>query len=173
MGEGLHHPDQLPRLSQSFDVTIIDCPPRHDKIHRAALAIADVVILPCSPSVADVWALAESVELVERARIFRPDLLAYILVNRSIANSVVAREAREALGQFSVPTLQTELGARVDYAMAMGAGCGASQFRSGAASVELKMLTDELEKALGGEHDDAKGPALDEIQTAHPSACSA
>ncbi len=151
MGEGLHKPDQLPRVAEAFDVTVIDCPPRHDKIQRAALAVADLVVLPCSPSVADVWALSESVDLVERVQTLRPELGAVFLVNRKVTRSVIGAEVRTALEGFGLPVLQTELGARVDYSMAMGVGLGASQYRSGAASAEVQSLADELEGVFNGQ----------------------
>src|SRR5262245_4570065 len=62
MGAGLHRPDQLPALARSFDLTLIDCPPRHGEIQRAALMVADLAVLPCGPSGLDVWALGESLD---------------------------------------------------------------------------------------------------------------
>ena len=166
MGEGLHHPDQLPRLSRAYDVVVVDCPPRLDKVHRAAMAVADLVLLPCSPSVADVWALEESVDLVERVQVLRPDLLAFVVVNRAVTGSRLGREVQEALTQFDIPVLKTTLGSRVDYAMAMGVGRGAGQYRAGAARVEIGMLADELEGALQGEEEVSYGPTLDQAQNA-------
>src|SRR6266545_4591343 len=53
-------PGQLPALVGQYDLTVIDCPGRHDATQGAALMLADVVILPCGPSSVDGWALASS-----------------------------------------------------------------------------------------------------------------
>lgn len=145
VGEGFHRADQLPRLAAGFDLAILDTPPRMGKLQRAALAVADLAVLPCGPSPADLWALRETVALVEAVRELRPGLLAAILFCRVPTGARMAGEVRDALAGLGLPVLRAELGARVAYAEALGVGLGAAQYRSGPAAVEVRMLADELE----------------------------
>lgn len=155
MGVGLHRPDQLPSLAASFDVVVIDCPPRHGEIQRAALMVADLVILPCGPSALDVWALGDSLELIEAAQEVRPELKAAVLITRKIPRTVLAAGVREALTDVSLPLLSTEMSLRVTYPEAIAAGLGVVQYapRSPAAE-EVRSLVKEIEKLQNKEKKD-------------------
>lgn len=145
MGANLYREDQLPRLAQDHDDVIIDCPPRHDDIQRAALMVADIVVLPCGPSPLDAWALVEGLDLVERAQQLRPELRAVVLVTRKVARTSLGAGARETLKGSGLPVLATELGYRVAFQEAPAAGLGVTAYapRSRAAK-EVRALVDEL-----------------------------
>lgn len=150
MGANLWQPDQLPKLAANFDLTIIDTPPRLGDVQRAALMVADVVLMPCGPSTHDTWALAASLELINQARTLRPDMKAAVLLTRKVASTVIGREARDVLEGTGLPVFTTELGYRTDYQEASAAGMGASTYRpSSAAAVEIRSLVDELEVFAG------------------------
>ncbi len=146
MGAGLHRPDQLPALAGNYDVTVIDCPPRHGEIQRAALVVADLVVLPCGPGAVDAWALGASLDLVHEARILRPQLRAFILITRKTSRTTIGAGARAALADCGLPVLATELGYRVQFQEAPAAGQGVTTYepRSTAAS-EVTALALELD----------------------------
>jgi chromosome partitioning protein len=146
MGAGLHRPDQLPALARGYDVTVIDCPPRHGEIQRAALMVADLVVLPCGPSAVDAWALGATLDLIGEARTFRPDLPVHVLITRKVARTAIGAGAREALKASGLPVLGTELGYRVTYQEAPAAGVGVTQYQSDSpAAAEVRALVDEIE----------------------------
>jgi chromosome partitioning protein len=150
MGAGMHRPDQLPRIAATFDVAIVDCPPRHDAIQRSALMASAVVVLPCGPSAADAWALASSVELVNEAQSLRPELVAAVLVTRKQARTTMGRTARGALEASGLPVLDVELCARVAYVEALAAGQGVTTYAPrDAAALEVRRLVTELERLAG------------------------
>lgn len=145
MGATMLQPDQLPRLAPGFDVVIVDTPARLGDVQRAALMVADIVVLPCGPSAHDCWALSESLELVQQAQIMRPQIHATVLLTRKVTGTVIGREAREVLASTGLPVLETELGYRTDYQYASAAGLGGSTYKRGsAAAAETIALTDEL-----------------------------
>lgn len=149
MGAGLHRQGQLPALAAKHDVTVVDCPPRHDELQRAVLAVTDVVVLPCGPSAMDAWALAESIDLVQKARRLRPELLAFVLITRKVARTAIGSGAREALSECGLPVLQTELGYRVTYQEAPADGQGPTSYEPGsAAAEEVRSLVSELEREI-------------------------
>lgn len=150
MGADLHKPGQLPKLAEGFDLVVIDCPPRHAEVQRAALMVADLAILPSGPSAHDAWAMAESVELVKAAQRVRPALKAVALVTRKVPGTVIGRGAREALADAGVPLLRTELSFRVAYQEAPAAGLGVAQYAPGSeAAAEVRALTNEVLALVG------------------------
>jgi len=150
MGAGLSKPHQLPALSKTFDVTVIDCPPRHSEIQREALMVADLALLPCGPSAHDAWAMAESVELVKAAQRVRPALLAAVVVTRKVANTAIGKGARDALAEAGLPLLRSEMGFRVAYQEAPAVGLGAAQYAPGTeAAEEVRELATEVLELTG------------------------
>jgi chromosome partitioning protein len=146
MGPGLHRPDQLPALARNYDITIVDCPPRHGELQRAALMIVDLVLLPCGPSTLDAWALAESVDLVQDARTLRPALQAAVLITKRTRTALGAG-ARETFAASGLPVLTTELGYRVTYQEAPAAGLGPTTYEPNSpAAAEVRSLADEIEQ---------------------------
>ena len=138
----------LPELAAGFDVVVIDCPgSRHSRRQLGALAVADVAIIPCGPSTPDVWALAETIRLVDDVQAVRVEpLRAAVVVNRR-STTVEGRTARETLEQGGhLPVLRVELGQRVAYSEALAAGLGVTTYAGGStAGVELRRLVDEVE----------------------------
>lgn len=150
MGADLHRPGQLPKLSSGFDLVLIDCPPRHAEIQRAALMVADLAILPSGPSAHDAWAMGESVDLVQAAQRLRPELQAMVLITRKVPGTVIGASARAALTETGLPILKTELGFRVAYQEAPAAGLGVAQYApKSEAAEEIRDLTTEVLALVG------------------------
>lgn len=147
MGESMHKRDQLPLLAQSFEVVLIDCPPRYGKILRSALMVADLALLPCGPSDVDAWALAETLDLVEEAQTLREDLHSAVLITRKDRRTAIGRTARDILAQGGHQLLKTELGYRVAYQQCLGHGQGPLGFApESKAAAEILRLRKELEE---------------------------
>jgi chromosome partitioning protein len=151
MGNGMHRPDQLPALAASHDFALIDLPPRHGDIQRSALMVADLVLIPCGPSAPEAWALAATLDLIEEARVVRPDLQVAVLITRKVARTTLGAQAREVLSASQLRILSTELGYRVSYQEALAAGLGVTGYDpSCAAAIEIRALVDELERLSHG-----------------------
>ena len=155
MGATMHRPEQLPRVVGGFDLTVIDCPPRHGDIQRSALMVADVAVLPCGPSAVDAWALAASLDVVREARTLRDTLRACILITRKQGRTALGKGARAVLAGSGLAVLETELGHRVAYqeALAMGRGATSHAPRDPSAR-EMFNLLDELESFAHGKQAD-------------------
>ncbi len=152
MGPTMHKPGQLPAMAKDFDLVVIDCPPRHGDVQRAALMIADVAILPCGPSAADAWALASALEVIGEARVLREDLRAAILITRKQGRTALGKGARTVLEGSELPVLKTELTQRIAYQEAIAAGMGVTSFAPrDAAAKEIMSLLSEIEEFSHGE----------------------
>ncbi|HVJ90828.1 MAG TPA: ParA family partition ATPase [Labilithrix sp.] len=152
MGPTMHVRGQLRNVAAGFDITFIDCPPRHGEVQRSALMVADLAVLPCGPSAADAWALAASLETLAEARSLREELSACILITRRQNRTSLGRGARKVLESAPLPVLATELGFRVAYQEALAAGQGITGYAPrDPASREITSLYDELEAMFHGQ----------------------
>jgi chromosome partitioning protein len=144
----------LERLSSGVDVVVIDTPPRLGIDARAAMLVADVVLLPTTPGAADLWALQESIAVLNEAQAMRP-VKGIVVLNR-LDRTSLARMARKAIDGFGVPILSATLGARVAFGEAILAGLGVVQHSPASqAAFEAKRLTKAVIAALG-ENDDVE-----------------
>lgn len=157
MGATMHRDGQLRRVADGYELAIVDCPPRHGEIQRSALLVADLVILPCGPAAMDAWALGASVDLVNEARVVRPDLPAYVLITRKQGRTALGKGARDVLATSGLPVLRTELGYRVAYQEAIAAGQGVTTYAPrDAAAEEILALYEEVRALLDGEGTDVQ-----------------
>jgi chromosome partitioning protein len=147
MDSNMHLPGQLDAVAESFEVVVVDTPPRHGDTKRAARVVADVSVLPCGPSAMDAWALAESLELITQAKVLRPELKVCIALTRKVARTAIGKSARAVLAGCGVPMLEAETHYRVAYQEAPATGLGVAQYAPGTpAAVEVVALVDELEQ---------------------------
>lgn len=140
----------LPTISKGYDVVIIDTPPRMGIEARAAMLAAHVVVLPVIPGGADVWALKETLDVLEDAQALRPDLRAVVVPNR-VDRTTLATLTRAALDDTGVRVLDETLGSRVAYGEATLAGRGVVDYApSSTAAKEVKAVTAAILSAVDG-----------------------
>ncbi|MRG97426.1 ParA family partition ATPase [Polyangium spumosum] len=152
MGAQMHRPGQLDSVSPAYDLTIIDCPPRHGEISRAALMVADIAVFPCGPTAADAWALASAIEVFREASALRDKLAGCVLITRKQGRTALAKSARAVLETSGLPVLGAELGFRVAYQEAIAVGKGVTTYAPRDASArEIHQLLDELTRFHHGQ----------------------
>ena len=103
MPTGSLHRD-LPKIANDYDLTIIDCPPRLQKIARSAITASTGVLIPVAPSPLDIWAAEEIVNLVQEVQEFQ-SVKAAMLMNRKIVGTALSKEVQKGLGAFGLPAL--------------------------------------------------------------------
>ena len=145
LGADMFAPTQLPRLARDFAHVVIDCPPRHGEIQRAALVCSDLAVVPCGPSPVDAWALASTATLIAEARAVKPQLRAVVLITRKSPRTTLGRDARESLSSGGLDVLTSEMTYRIAYQEAPAAGLGVTLYAPrDPAAAEVRALTDEL-----------------------------
>ena len=131
------------------DIVVIDCPPHLSAVTGAALGLADLVLLPCGPSVADVRATARTVELIRAARKVRrgkPDAL--VIPNRIDRRSTTGKGIAVALGALD-ERVGPALVARQAQADATGSGTWIGAYAHGSpAAAEIAAVAAAVEHAL-------------------------
>lgn len=138
---------ELPEIARGYDRVVIDGPPRVAAVARSALLATDLVLIPATPSPFDGWASAEMLRLLDEARIFRPELVARLLLNRCASGTVIARETAAELAEHDPRVLATKIGQRVAFADAARSGRLVHEVPNGrAAAAEIAALTAELDR---------------------------
>ena len=136
---------EAPQLARDVDHVVIDGPPRVAGLRRSALLAADLALIPVQPSPLDGWASAEMLALLSEARIYRPELVARFVLNRSSARTILARETAETLADHDPPLLAATIGQRIVFADAAQSGRLASEIDSRSpAAREIAALASEI-----------------------------
>lgn len=134
----------VPELGASFDRVVIDTAGRDDGTMRAALMVADLVVVPVQPTPADMWAATDVIAVVKQAQVIRPELGAVIVVSRCDSRTTYSRTIRGALAS-TVHVLGTTIHQRNDYAAAMAVGQGPSTYApDGKAAAEVRSFFEEI-----------------------------
>lgn len=140
---------QVQQQRQKWDDIIIDVGGRDSTSLRAALVLADVLIVPFAPRSYDVWALDDMAALVEEARSVRDGLRALAVMNMAdpgehSADNADAAAAVAQITQFEY--LPTCIRRRKSFSNAAGAGLSVSELspRDTKAIVEMDALSASL-----------------------------
>ncbi|KUY95498.1 chromosome partitioning protein ParA [Burkholderia territorii] len=142
--------------SQKYDHVVIDIGARDSSAFRAALAVADVVLIPVMPRSFDVWALDDMAKLLGEARkVNRVRALAFL--NAADTQGADNREAEAAIASYDAfDLLPCRLYRRKAYANASAAGLHVEEMgrRDTTACAEIERLQDAvfgvLDKSAAG-----------------------
>jgi chromosome partitioning protein len=131
-------------LKEKCDVVLIDTPPKIDADGRPAIEIADLVIIPISPSQVDFWATESIIELAKREK---KEIL--ILINRANSKSKLIQEAVKFVNDMGVKKAKTILGNRQIFVSSMGLGLTVvEKQRTGKGCLEMLSLAKEIKSLL-------------------------
>ncbi len=137
---------QIEELAKDFDDVVIDGPPRIAELARSILLACDVVVIPLLPSQLDVWAAAETIDLIREAKVIKPDLKSCLVINRKITNTAIGRDVRETLQELDVPVLKADIAQRVAFAESLAAGETVQSKSLSKAAREIKRFVQELKR---------------------------
>lgn len=116
------------RLQATYDHLIIDTGGRDTTSQRAALTVADVVLVPFLPRSFDVWTLEKAAHLIEELRLANPALKAYAFLNRTDPRGQDNLEAAAVLQDTpALHFLDTPLGARKAFSNAAAQGLAVTE----------------------------------------------
>ncbi len=102
-----------------YSYVIIDTPGR---LSAAVLPHCEAVVLPVAPSPLDVWAVADSVQLVKDFQAQHPNLKAALMVNRMQPNTRLSREIFDVIKGYGMPLISKPIGQRTAYATSLAKG---------------------------------------------------
>jgi chromosome partitioning protein len=94
---------ELSRMREKYDDIIIDTGGRDTRSQRAALSLADTLLIPFNPRSLDIWTIENVEKLLGEMRSINPDLLAVSFLNRADPVGTDNQESKEILS--SVDTI--------------------------------------------------------------------
>lgn len=131
------------KLKKQVDIVIVDTPPKVDADLRPALREADLVLVPVSESMVDLWATDGVFDLVGRE-----GRRALIVLNRGKAGSRLGVEVATAAALVG-GVATARLGSRVAFARSLGEGTSVVEER-GPGAAEVAALAEEVLGLLEG-----------------------
>lgn len=140
-------PPDVRRQFAAFDYIVLDCPPSVEgRAAQLALQRCDVALVPVLPSPVDLWASLRLPQMVEDARSHNRSLRACVLVNQVESRSALSAAMREALAEFGLPVLRSQLCRRGAYKTAALEGVSVYELggRGRAAAAEIDSVIEEV-----------------------------
>lgn len=134
---------QTTRLAEKYQDIVIDTGGRDTTSQRAALSVADVLLVPFVPRSFDIWTLEKVSELITEMRTANPDLKAYVFINRADPVGRDNDEAAEALRDTEVlEFIDTPIGTRKAFGNAAAQGLSVTEIKPQdmKASAEIETL---------------------------------
>jgi len=146
-GTGLRY--RLENFIKRYDVIIIDTPNHVGPLQQQAMAIADLAIVPCSPSGSDVDRLKRTLPLLEKGQRMNPRLKIGILVNLKKDRRFSGQNARRVLTDSGFFVFETELSDLAEYDYSYNTGKGVTTYASWSnAALEIRTLVTEIDNFL-------------------------
>jgi len=148
-----HYPDgnvlhaQVLQQAGKFDDAVLDVGGRDTGAMRAALAVADLVLVPCAPRSYDIWGAADIAAMVAKVVTDRPGLRVLTVLNQADARGSDNADAAAAL--MDMPPLEyldCPVGRRKAIAMASADGMSVLELPHPdvKASAEILALTNAI-----------------------------
>ena len=135
----------MPTIAADYQAVVIDGPPRVNELARSAILASDIVLVPVQPSPYDVWAAEEIITLLREASIFKESLKSAFVINRKIVNTAIGRDVADALSEYPLPVLKSQISQRVGFAESAARGLTVLEIEpQGMASKEILALVNEL-----------------------------
>jgi chromosome partitioning protein len=103
----------IEQIAHGYAHVVIDGPPRASDLARSVIMASDFIVIPVQPSPYDLWAAQETVDLIQEAATFKPQLKAAFVMNRKTANTAISKSAKEALADLPAGRAAREIAAFV------------------------------------------------------------
>ena len=150
------------RRMEGYDLIVIDTGGRFARgntadpaavVFKSALMATDILLIPMQPSIYEVWAAQDTIDLLREARVYRDDLLARFIMNGVIPKRALSRDVAASMKQYQedAPVLATRLHYTEEFKKSVGRGLGVVESAPGSKPAkEITSLFDEIIKVLEG-----------------------
>ena len=141
--------DELPKLSDHYDILIVDGPGNASEVTKALLIRSNLVLIPCRDSMIDLASTGKIVQFVSQAREIRDGApIAAVYLNAVKENTILLREAQEALKTGILPLLNTVIPDRQCIKDAPGQGSTVFRMKGSSPKSAANAFTELLIEAL-------------------------
>src|SRR5262245_38699483 len=133
---------QVRRMAGTYADIVIDVGGRDTASQRAALAVADILVVPFAPTSVDLWTVDAVLALLQEARAFNRALRAYAVINKAFARGSDNRDAAEMLREYPAQWTYVEapIGTRKAFSNAFGGGYAITEYQPKDAKAIAEMM---------------------------------
>lgn len=118
------------RLKDKYQDIIVDTGGRDTASQRAALTVADALLVPFVPRSFDIWTIEKVSNLVSEMKTVNPELKAYMFINRADPRGQDNEETAEVLKETEdLNFIDTPLGSRKAFSNASAGGLGVTEIK--------------------------------------------
>jgi chromosome partitioning protein len=140
-----------------YEWVLVDTPPTMANVVTDAIRAATLVVIPARPTVFDLNAVAETINLCRSVRKPYAVVINGAPARRNDCESPIVTEARQGLTRLNVPLWAGQITNRTHYALALADGEGAREYDADSlAASEIAGLWSAIEKsvkAIRGAHE--------------------
>ncbi len=131
---------------QGAEFIVIDTPPHADSAARAAVEIADLVLIPCRPSAFDLSAIQTTAKLVQLLR--KPAFVVFTAGSPNVPR--VYQEAGELVESFGTPAYPIQIPDRAAFRHASAEGSTVMEFEpTGTAADDVRQIYERTCRHVG------------------------
>lgn len=142
---------------KGFDVVLIDGAAVVADAMAAAVKAADAVLIPCAPSLKDIWGTTGVIDIIQARHTVTDGVpLAAFIVNNAKRGRKLTKQIDETLLQLGLPVFDTHIHDLEAYKTIDMSGEGVVELEpKGAAAQEIRSLVDELiaNNFIGAKHE--------------------
>jgi chromosome partitioning protein len=135
---------QVWRMVEKYGDIVIDVGGRDTASQRAALAVADALLIPFPPTSVDLWTADTVVALLKEAQAFNPSVRAYAIINKAFPRGSDNVEAAALLQEYPDhwTYVDTPIGNRKAFSNAFGGGYAVTEYqpKDSKAMAEIRSL---------------------------------
>lgn len=129
------------RLKDKYQDIIIDTGGRDTASQRAALTVADALLVPFVPRSFDIWTIEKVSNLVSEMKTVNPELKACVFINRADPRGQDNEETAEVLKETEdLNFIDTPLGSRKAFSNAAAGGLGVAEIKPQDAKATDEMM---------------------------------
>lgn len=147
------------QMADKHDYIIIDTPPSSlaaSTITRSALMVADVAVIPVTPSPLDLWEVISMSEIIAEVNVIResgnvPLVKPRLVINKLRRGTILGADIKDAISKTGIPTFTTNIHFRECYKHAVVEGSSVLSLKGNSstkAAQEIKSLTQEILQTL-------------------------
>ena len=129
---------------EGFDLLILDTAPRAEATVLNAAKAADLILIPCCPSLFDIKPLKNTIDLIKLAK-----KTATFVLTLVPTSGTVGEESAEAMKDFEFPLCPIKIYSRIAFKRSLVDGLGVQEYeKRGKAANEISQLYKWVEKQL-------------------------
>ncbi|MBR8840463.1 MAG: AAA family ATPase [Stigonema ocellatum SAG 48.90 = DSM 106950] len=129
---------------EKFDLIVLDTAARVESSALNAAKAADLILIPCCPSLFDIKALKNTIDLVKIAK-----KTATFVLSSVPTTGTVGEESAEALKDFEFPLCPVKISSRIAFKRSLVEGQGVQEYEPrGKAAEEIAQLYQWVDKQL-------------------------